>query len=339
MGCSEAGRAALREGGIGPKVAKQMVEELGFADPGDLIHITQVCCNGGVPAPASSTSIHVPYPDIMMTSSAHASIPFATHVALQAQSMGACQSSPSHRSSHSKPESTPLLWPQELIGMLNLKPIEKVKLQKLVDKANSGMVSPPGVSGSGALMTQMPLVRPPSASMQTKGGGPKAAGAGSGGTTSSPQKPQVPGTSSAAASPKAATASSAGASSSASGAKVAPTAKKAVAAPAATSSSSKAAAPATEAPRNAIPTDKKANATATAAAAGVAPSLAVVKGAAPPLATEASEGNLNGMAVTEAEEEEEEEAGDSEIFISYRWVTQRRVTQRSLSRTVECPSL
>ena len=42
MECDDSARDALKAGGISAAVAKQLVDELGFEKPGDLVHITQV---------------------------------------------------------------------------------------------------------------------------------------------------------------------------------------------------------------------------------------------------------------------------------------------------------
>lgn len=42
MDCTPAGRAALKSGGVSAATAKLLVEELGYSEAGDLVHITQV---------------------------------------------------------------------------------------------------------------------------------------------------------------------------------------------------------------------------------------------------------------------------------------------------------
>ena len=40
--CCESGRSALKAGGITVPVAKMLVDQLGYSEAGDLVHITQV---------------------------------------------------------------------------------------------------------------------------------------------------------------------------------------------------------------------------------------------------------------------------------------------------------
>ena len=42
VACSEPAREALKTGGISAAVAKRLVDDLGYSEPQDLVHITQV---------------------------------------------------------------------------------------------------------------------------------------------------------------------------------------------------------------------------------------------------------------------------------------------------------